>query len=244
MEDTAKIKERIIEIISKINPSISSESVFNLCEKHVALLMEENKKFNLTSIKDKAGGLERHILDSILLMHLGSEYFSSSNSVLDIGSGGGYPGIPMGIIFPEKTIMLLESTRKKVAFLEQVIREMGLENIKVLCGRAEDFAREKNFRGAFDLVVSRALAKLPVVIELSIPFLKIGGFSIAMKGKSSEKEIKLSENALTKLNAIWVEIIPYSLISPYDLRLVIMKKIAETPIHYPRKPGIPQKKPL
>lgn len=244
MENKTKTKQKIIETILKINPNCSAEEIYSLMEQHLLFLLSENKKYNLTGIDDFDTGLERHVLDSIIPVEICLSSFMNAQSMIELGSGGGYPGIPIAILFPQKNVVLVESINKKANFLRMTAKKLNLKNIEICCERLETLAHKKTMRQQFDIAVSRALGSLPIIAELSIPFLRTGGVSIALKGKSVDVEMQNCDGAMKILKAKLVDKINYALINYSELRIIIMKKISETPNTYPRDPGIIKKSPL
>ncbi|WP_298844281.1 16S rRNA (guanine(527)-N(7))-methyltransferase RsmG [Clostridium sp.] len=207
------------------------------------LIKEWNEKINLTAIKEDEAIVKKHFIDSMKVFKF--DQLKNAKSVIDIGTGGGFPGIPMKIIKPEVNIVLLDSLNKRIIFLNEVINRLNLKNIKAIHGRAEDFAREKQYREKFDIAVSRAVANLTVLSEYCIPYVKVGGYFVAMKGPAVEDEIKLSKNAIRMLGG-QIEHIEKVQIEGSDLNhnLVIIKKISQTHKEYPRKAGMVTKAPL
>mgnify|MGYP001569233062 CR=1 FL=1 len=207
------------------------------------LIKEWNEKINLTAIKEDEAIVQKHFIDSMKVFKF--DQLKNAKNVIDIGTGGGFPGIPMKIIKPEVNIVLLDSLNKRIIFLNEVINRLDLKNIKAIHGRAEDFAKEKQYREKFDVAVSRAVANLTVLSEYCIPYVKVGGYFVAMKGPAVEEEIKLSKNAIRMLGG-QIEHIEKVQIEGSDLNhnLVIIKKISQTHKKYPRKAGIVAKDPL
>jgi len=211
--------------------------------KYKDLIKEWNEKVNLTAIKEDEEIVKKHFIDSMKVFKF--DQLKSAKNVIDIGTGGGFPGIPMKIIKPEVNIVLLDSLNKRIKFLNEVIKSLNLKNIKAIHGRAEDFAQEVQYREKFDIAVSRAVANLTVLSEYCIPYVKLGGYFVAMKGPAVEEEIKLSKNAIRMLGGR-IEHIEKVQIEGSDLNhnLVIISKIAVTNKKYPRKAGIVTKDPL
>ena len=207
------------------------------------LIKEWNEKVNLTAIKEDEEIVKKHFIDSMKVFKFNE--LKNAKNVIDIGTGGGFPGIPMKIIKPEINIVLLDSLNKRINFLNEVIRELGLENIKAIHGRAEDYAQEVQYREKFDVAVSRAVANLTVLSEFCIPYVKVGGYFVAMKGPAVEEEIKQSQNAIRMLGGR-IEHIEKVEIEDSDLNhnLVIISKIAQKHKKYPRKAGMVTKSPL
>ncbi|MCB2308971.1 16S rRNA (guanine(527)-N(7))-methyltransferase RsmG [Clostridium estertheticum] len=207
------------------------------------LIKEWNEKINLTAIKEDEAIVQKHFIDSMKVFKF--DQLKNAKNVIDIGTGGGFPGIPMKIVKPEVNIVLLDSLNKRIIFLNEVINRLDLKNIKAIHGRAEDFAQEKQYREKFDVAVSRAVANLTVLSEYCIPYVKVGGYFVAMKGPAVEEEIKLSKNAIRMLGG-QIEHIEKVQIEGSDLNhnLVIIKKISQTHKKYPRKAGMVAKVPL
>lgn len=207
------------------------------------LIKEWNEKINLTAIKEDEEIVKKHFIDSMKVFEFSK--LKNVKNIIDIGTGGGFPGIPMKIINPEINIVLLDSLNKRINFLNEVIRDLQLENIKTIHGRAEDFAQQAQYREKFDVAISRAVANLTVLSEFCIPYVKVGGYFVAMKGPAVEEEIKQSTNAI-KLLGGRIEHIEKVEIEGSDLNhnLVIISKVSKTHTKYPRKAGMVTKDPL
>ena len=199
-------------------------------EVYLRELLEWNKKFNLTSITGPEEIRKKHFEDSLLLLQT---IQLNNESVVDVGAGAGFPGIPLKIACPGIKLTLLEATRKKVDFLKHIIKVLDLKNTEAIWSRAE------NFRGQFDLAVSRAVAKLNVLCEYCLPLVKIGGFFVAYKEEKIEDEVEEAKNAIETLGGKLRQIEK----SP-QRSLVIIDKIKATPTKYPRRAGMAKKKPL
>lgn len=208
-------------------------------------LLEWNKKFNLTAIIDKEDAKYRHFFDSLTL-NKAFDFSLGSPSVIDIGSGAGFPGIPLKIAFPNIRMVLLDSTSKKVRFLKHIITLLGLKDIRAVWARAEDYARERP--DSFDIVLCRALAPLNTAAELCLPFVRAGGRFLAMKGKEADKEIISSNDAIKKLGGTIKEVVDTPIIDAkgdvLSRKTVVISKISQTPPGYPRKAGLAKKRPL
>ena len=199
----------------------------------------------LTAAHDEREFWERHVLDALKLVQLLSKQISSQKlEAIDIGSGNGIPGIPIAIAMPHWQVAVLDSNNKRCGFLDMFCKYNCLENVSVLAGRAETIARNPTCRAHFDIVFGRALAKLPIALELCLPFLKVQGLLIIPHGPSFQNELTLSENALHELGASLSQKIPYSLNKNCELTALIFHKDSATPERYPRKVGIPKKHPL
>lgn len=217
--------------------------------RYYEMLVEWNKVMNLTGITEYEEVYEKHFLDSICIVKAFSEknIFSSDSvkNVIDIGTGAGFPGIPLKIVFPNIEITLLDSLNKRINFLNAVISDLGLSGIHTIHGRAEDYAKNQKFRANYDLCVSRAVANLAVLSEYCIPFLKVGGDFVSYKSGEIEEELDKSEKALSLLGGRIEKVVKFN-IPETDIRrsFVIIKKEKNTPGKYPRKAGLPAKEPL
>lgn len=219
-----------INELQKLNISPTKEQLKQL-EIYAKMLLEYNKKFNLTAITKQEDIYLKHFYDSLTItkeIDLDQEL-----KVLDIGTGAGFPGIVLKIFFPKLDLILLDSNNKKISFLNEVIKELGLKKIKCIHGRAEELPT--NYREYFDIVTSRAVANLRVLTELSIPYLKVNGYFISLKGKA-EEEIKEDESTLKVLNCEIEKIDKFILPDQVSERAIIkIRKEKETPDIYPRK---------
>lgn len=221
--------ETFIKEVEKLNITVTKENLASLA-KYKDLLIEYNKKFNLTAIKSDEEIYLKHFYDSLTLIKAYS--LNGNLKLLDIGTGAGFPGIVLKIFYPDLELTLLDSNHKKIAFLEVVIKELNLKNVTCINSRAENLP--KTYREYFDIVTSRAVAHLRILLELSIPYLKIGGKLIAMKGLS-EEEIKESAKILEKLDSTIVDTIKFNLpIEGSNRSLVIIQKNKKTNEIYPR----------
>ena len=200
------------------------------------MLCEYNKKVNLTAVTDPELSAKKHFADSLL--PLLTDIFTDKKTCLDVGTGAGFPGLPLAIFLPEVSFTLIDSLDKKLAFTRSVKEKLNLENTDILTVRAEEYARTEK-REAFDIVVSRAVANLATLSELCLPFVKVGGVFAAYKSKEAKNEIKDAETAIKTLGGE-VE----NIFGDEERNLVIIRKIAATPEKYPRRNGVPAKKPL
>lgn len=207
------------------------------------LLEEWNQKMNLTSITSPEEVITHHFLDSASCAS--TPYFNNCDRLLDLGTGAGFPGIPLKILYPEKTFTLIDSLAKRINFLKVVSESLGLEKLDLVHARAEEAARDAGYREMFDGVVSRAVASLPVLLEYTIPFLKKNGWLICQKGPKWEEELQDAEQAMKLLSVSLVEVVPVN-IPKTDLshHVMVFRKDQTTPKKYPRKAGTPGKKPL
>lgn len=207
------------------------------------LLVEWNQKINLTAITEEEEVYLKHFYDSlapVLQGYLPNEPLS----LLDIGAGAGFPSLPMKILYPNLQVTIIDSLNKRIQFLHLLAEELGLDGVHFYHGRAEDFAQDKNFRAQFDYVTARAVARMQILSELTIPFLKINGKLIALKAANAEDELAQAKTALSLLFSKVIENKDYQLPNGDSRTLTIVEKKKETPNKYPRKAGLPNKRPL
>ncbi len=238
---------KLVNICNKINIEISDDQI-NCFEKYYELLIEKNKVMNLTAITDKEDVIVKHFIDSIALIpYLLDKGININNKlkIIDIGTGAGFPGLPLKIMMPDVKFTLLDSLNKRVSFLNEVIDELKLKDIEALHGRAEDYASDNKYREKYDICVSRAVANLSTLSEYCIPFVKEDGFFISYKAGESEEEINNSKNAIKilggKINKVEEFVLPGTDASRV---FVFIRKQELTDKKYPRKAGVPAKKPL
>ena len=209
--------------------------------KYMNLLLEWNEKINLTAITIPNEIILKHFIDSITIL----KYIPNDIKLIDIGTGAGFPGVPIKIINNSINVTLLDSLNKRIKFLNEIIHELKLENINATHSRVEEFGRNKLNREKYDIATSRAVASLNILAEYMLPLLKVGGKCICMKGSNIEEEIKNSKKAINTLGGEIEKIETFNLPnSDIGRSIVIIKKIKETPAKYPRKAGTPSKEPL
>ncbi len=209
-------------------------------------LVDWNQRINLTSITDYEDVQVKHFLDSLTIIPATEPLDNEQKlNVIDIGTGAGLPGIALKIVLSDISLVLVEATVKKTKFLRHVVDRLGLEDVEIAVGRAEEIAYGSKYREKFDLVLSRAVAVLPALVELTLPFCVVGGRFIAQKKGDIEREIEQSRKVITIMGGSLREVKPIELEEPDDKRyLVIIDKIKPSPAEYPRRPGIPAKKPI
>ncbi len=209
--------------------------------KYYEMLIEKNKVMNLTAITEYNEVIEKHFLDSISLCQVYD--LTKPVKILDMGTGAGFPGVPLKIAFPEVEITLADSLNKRIKFLDEVVAELGLEKVTTVHARAEELARNKEHRESYDLVVSRAVANLSTLGEYCIPFVKMGGNFISYKSAEVDEEVNAAGKAIKILGGEIKDVYKFDL-SDQKRSFVTIEKIKTTPKTYPRKAGTPSKEPL
>ncbi len=206
-------------------------------------LVETNRQFNLTAITDEEGVYIKHFYDSLIVAT--EVPFNNIGSMIDIGTGAGFPGIPLKIAFPHLQLVLLDSLQKRISFMIGVVEELGLKDVQLIHGRAEEVGHHKNVRERFDLATARAVARLNVLAEYCLPFVKVGGYFVAMKGKEVNEEIIEAQGALQKLGGGNISSHTCFLPNEHGERnILLVHKKGKTPKAYPRRPGTPSRNPL
>lgn len=221
-----------------------SEKQLAQLEKYYEMLVEKNKVMNLTAITEYEDVLKKHFLDSLALSQL-TDLKNKKARLLDMGTGAGFPGIPLKIVFPELEITLMDSLNKRIVFLQEVIDELGLTGITAVHGRAEEVALKSEYREKFDLCVSRAVARLVSLAEFCLPFVKQGGYFIPYKSGEIKEELQEAKFALRELGGEYRKTYEYQLPnSDIERTMIQVEKIKQTPKKYPRAGGKPLKQPL
>ena len=214
--------------------------------RYLELLVQWNQKINLTSLKTPQEIIIKHFLDSISCIKIINKYIRIEGiHIIDVGTGAGFPGIPIKIVCPSISLSLLEARKKKTIFLEKITKEINFQKVEILNGRAETFGKCPDYRQKYDIVLSRALAFLSTLSEYCLPLVRVGGLFVAQKGRSYREEINKALKAVQFLGGelIGVESVRIPFINQ-ERHLLIIKKIKDTPSEYPRREGIPQKRPL
>ena len=231
----------LIEGAKQLNIALD-EKQLDAFSRFYELLIEKNKVMNLTAITAWEDVVTKHFLDCLSLIRV---IDPEERTILDLGTGAGFPGIPLKIAFPSCQITLVDSLQKRVSFLEEVISALNLSGIKAIHGRAEELAQDPSYRENFDLCVSRAVADLSVLSEYCLPFVKVGGSFVAYKSGDVEEELVRAERAVTLLGGKKKDPVRFMLYGTDQTRsLLSIEKIKATPAVYPRKAGTPKKKPL
>lgn len=207
------------------------------------LLLEWNERLSLTSITEPERIAVEHYLDSIA--PLAFNLIGEGMAVVDVGTGAGFPGLPLAIMAPHASFTLVDATRKKVAYLQTVCSELGLTNVEVVWARAEELAKDRAFREGFDVAVARALGALDIVWECTLPFVKVGGLSIAYKGARVDEELEIGRQTAPLVGGELKAVHKFKLpTTEINRALVVAEKTSSTPPRFPRRPGIPEKRPL
>lgn len=218
-------------------------SVAEKYKKYMEGILEWNEKVNLTTITEPDEFIKKHYIDSLLCVPY--KEFQNAESIVDVGTGGGFPGIPLALAAPDKEFILIDSLNKRIRIIDQLCRELDITNVTAIHGRAEELARRKEYRQKFDLCVSRAVANLATLSEYCLPFIRKGGWFLAYKGPDSDKESREATKALHILGGN-IRKEEKAGLADFDLdhRIIFIEKIKDTPSKYPRKAGTPSKDPL
>ncbi len=234
--------EKLPQLAAAVNTELTEEQL-QLFRSFYEDLIETNKVMNLTAITDPDEVVLKHFADSLSLARVHKP--AEGERVLDLGTGGGFPGIPLKIAYPETEFVLADSLNKRIRFLNEVIDKNGLKRIEAIHGRAEELARKPEYREQFDLVVSRAVANLSTLCEYCLPFVKTGGLFISYKSGNVETELENAKAAIKILGGKCLKVDTFVLPeSDMERSLIVISKIAKTPKTYPRKAGSPSKEPL
>lgn len=237
-----ELKRILVEGSKELGIELSERQVKQFLT-YLEILRDWNERINLTSLKDPKEIIIAHFLDS-LTVSKGIDAIDPIR-VIDIGTGAGFPGIPLKILRPEISLSLLDSSRKRIEFLKYLSKSLKLKGLEIIWGRAEEYGRKEGYQERYDIVLARALARLNILVELGIPFLKIRGLFIIQKGQKLKEELEEARRAIEILGGELKGIISLRLpFSRKSRKLVIIEKILETPDRFPRRSGIPQKRPL
>lgn len=233
-------KEELLNLSKKINITLDYNQIEKFY-KYMNILLEWNEKINLTAITEPIDIILKHFIDSLTI----SKYIAKNAKIIDIGTGAGFPGIPIKIIREDVEIVLLDSLNKRVNFLNDVISKLDLKNIKAIHSRVEELGKNKQYREMFNVATSRAVANMSTLSEYLLPLIKENGIAICMKGSDYKEELDKGENAIKILGGRIEKIEELYLPNSNVKRsLIILKKVKNTPNKYPRKAGIPAKEPL
>lgn len=235
-----EFKQNMKQYAKKIGIVLEEEQIEQFYQ-YEKLLLIWNEKINLTAITKPEEIILKHFIDSITI----AKYIGANKTLVDVGTGAGFPGIPLKIIRKDIQITLLDSLNKRVQFLNEIIKQLELKEVETIHGRVEEFGKNKKYREKFDYATSRAVANLTTLSEYLLPLVKIEGKCICMKGSTVKEEIDQSQKAIAILGGKIEEIEAFQLPeSDIDRHIVLLRKIKQTPAKYPRKPGTPSKEPI
>lgn len=233
--------QEFVAALAQNGLEISKEQL-KMFEKYYALLVEWNEKMNLTAITDKSEVYLKHFYDSLSLAFYVD--FKAGDHLCDVGSGAGFPSIPLKIMFPELKITIVDSLNKRLNFLAEVVENLQLDNVALFHARAEDFGQDMAHRGQYDYVTARAVARMSVLSELCLPLVKKHGQFLAMKASDAEEELTAAKRAIATMGGKLVHDYSFDLPEAGERHIIVIDKLKETPKRYPRKAGTPNKKPI
>ena len=235
-----EFNEKMNENLKELNIELSEKQIKQFYN-YMNILIEWNKVMNLTNIIEPEEVIQKHFVDSLTVL----KNIREDDSVIDVGTGAGFPGIPIKIAYPKTKITLLDSLNKRIKFLDEVISRLELKDVKTVHGRAEELAHNSNYREHYDVAIARAVASLNVLSEYLLPFAKVGGYAIGMKGTKGKEEAEEGKNAIKILGGKTIEIEEFELPKTDIHRtIIIIEKEKSTNKKYPRKAGTPSKEPL
>ena len=238
--EVKEFQQKLNELSQKINIQLEEKQI-NQFYTYMNLLLQWNEKINLTAITDPNEIILKHFIDSITIM----SYLEKNKNIVDVGTGGGFPGIPVKIVNEKINMTLLDSLNKRINVLKEIINTLNLDNISAIHARVEEFGQNKENREKFDIATSRAVAKLNILSEYMLPLVKVGGKCICMKGPDIDEEIEESQKAIELLGGRIDEIKKFTLPeSNLERTIIVISKIKRTANKYPRKPGMPAKEPI
>lgn len=235
-----EFENKFVTYLSELNLKLNEKQIRQFYM-YMNLLLEWNEKINLTAITQEDEIILKHFVDSLTIV----KYLKEGATVIDVGTGAGFPGIPIKIVREDVNVVLMDSLNKRLKFLDEVIKEVELKKISTIHSRAEELARSKKYRESFDVATSRAVANLSTLAEYMLPFVNVGGKCICMKGSEVEEELEQAKNAISvlggKINTINTFNLPKS---DMGRNIIVIDKVRKTPEKYPRKPGTPAKEPI
>ena len=234
--------EKFVNIFNMLNIQLTDDKMDKLIG-YMTDIIELNQHITLTAITEREEFIHKHYIDSLLCV--ASDEFINAKDIIDVGTGGGFPGVPLAIAFPEKSFVLIDSLNKRIKVINDLCQKWNIDNVKAVHGRAEDLARRKDMREEFDLCVSRAVANMSTLCEYCLPFVRKGGSFIAYKGPDCDEEIRVAQNAIRALGGRFMrDEAPLSGSLPFDHKLIFIKKEKNTESKFPRKAGTPSKEPI
>lgn len=234
--------EKLKAALGQLNISYDDE-IIKKYRLYMEGILDWNEKVNLTSITCRDEFIIKHYIDSVMCVPC--KEFQNAERIIDVGTGGGFPGIPLALAAPDKEFVLMDSLNKRIKIINELCSEIGIDNVTAVHARAEELARNKNHREGYDLCVSRAVANLSTLSEYCLPFIKKGGYFLSYKGPDSEQEVKDAKKAISILGGK-IERKEKASLESFDLehKIIFIKKIKDTPAKFPRKAGTPSKEPL
>ncbi|MGM0471153.1 MAG: 16S rRNA (guanine(527)-N(7))-methyltransferase RsmG [Bacillota bacterium] len=235
-------RELLVSGVNKLGLEITDQQVEQLLQ-YLDILQKWNQKVNLTAIDETREIIIKHFLDSISCATVVD--LTDDQQVIDVGTGAGFPGLPLKILFPQLDLTLLDARQKRITFLRKLVRQLDLSGVELMHGRAEDYGQHPDYREQFDLVFSRAVAGLNILVEYTVPFLKPSGQFISQKGAKVKEEVIEAQRAVEVLGAEFYDVAPIDLpFTEAERYLVIIDKVSETPQDYPRQAGMVEESPI
>ena len=234
-----EFKKIFLEEANKNNIKVNDEQIENLY-KYMVGIIEWNDKVNVTAIVEERLFIVKHFIDSLLINH----YLQGKERIIDIGTGGGFPGIPLKILNKEMKFTLIDSVNKKLNVIRDLSEKIGLENLEVIHTRAEDLANKKDYRECYDVATTRAVSNLSTILEYMIPFVKVGGIAVCMKGPNYKEELNEAKKAIEILGGKFEQIETFNLEGEMERNILVIKKVKNTPNKFPRGQGKPLKEPI
>ncbi len=235
--------EAFIIALEKAGINLTEQQIQQF-ELYFNMLVTRNKQVNLTAITEKNDVYLKHFYDSLTVAFYVSALRTDDKTLIDIGAGAGFPSLPLKIVFPQLRITMVDALQKRVNFLQDVVTELNLSGVEIVHGRAEDIGQDPNYREKFDYATARAVARTSVLAEYTLPFVKVGGSFLVMKGSAAEQELAEGQRALTLLGGTLNETFDFSLPNGDKRYVQIVNKNKKTPKQYPRQAGTPNKKPI
>lgn len=234
------MKELIQKLFTEAGQPLEDEQAQKLAV-YMEGILEYNEHVNLTSITDPEEFVRKHYLDSASIAVLTE--FRDAGSIIDVGTGGGFPGVPLAVLYPKKQFTVEDSLQKRIRVIEDLTARAGINNVAAVHARAEDLGKDPDYREQFDLCISRAVSRMSVLAEYCLPFVRVGGWFISYKGSDLEKELREGQKAIRVLGGETDRIEPAEVDGMHH-QFVVVNKVKHTPKKYPRKPGIPGKTPI
>ena len=234
-----EFKKVFLEEANKNNINVNNEELENLY-KYMIGIIEWNDKVNVTAITEEKLFIVKHFIDSLLINH----YLQGKQRIIDIGTGGGFPGIPLKILNKEKKFTLIDSVNKKLNVIRDLSEKIGIENLEIIHARAEDLAAKKEYREMYDVATTRAVSNLSTILEYMLPFVKVGGIAVCMKGPNYKEELEEAKKAIEVLGGKFEHIETFNLEGEMERNILVIKKVKNTPNKFPRGQGKALKEPI